>query len=75
MESARLKTLPNPLPIPRVGIPTLNLYFTPLPDITAYELALCTTILLALAGHQAPLVGICAAWERLADTARRHWQP
>lgn len=69
---------PNPLPIPRVGLPGVGesgMLFTPLPDITPYELALCTTLLCAAASQRGHLSAIAQAWEALPDSAKRHWQP
>lgn len=61
------------LPIPRVGI--AGRLFTPLPDITPYELALCMTVLLAAVTRHADTGILDTAWRALPAEAQRHWVP
>jgi len=50
-----------------------TVWFRPLPDITAYELALCLTVLAAATAGRSPAEGIADAYRKLPPDAARHF--
>ena len=58
-----------------IYVQTIEMAFYPQADISAYELALCMTMLITALARNARAVDVCKQWDELPHEAKRHFQP